>query len=408
MKKKTVRWLVGLWGQLWRWLLLALIVVAIGCGTTRAAGAAESSPKSVYIFKELEGRVYRQENIRLSIKSQDSLIISLRLGTSKGASRWVNFTTSAGSPSYQADLIEIPLGRSITDGAWHEVELLDLGGILARGGDTYDHIEKIGIRGTAFQLGKIEFFSGDANAPINVQVMSFDHPEISNMNQYGWYSNDSSIEVTLHYPPEGGYLEVKGKTSALSQQTTQKQQGGQKEATASSSSQLSASQSWYFPFSALSSYPFFSDWTAGPVYPPYIPPLRPFPPLFGLGYPPGTAPYGFGPQPVLSLLTLAGLPAYFSDPNPGYPYSAGGYNFATLFATGSSPYPFASPFPAQTYSYLAPPLAPFDPTYNIYTSTVTSTLAPTATLSGLLTSISTSGGGGGGGGGPGFAGGALI
>jgi hypothetical protein len=177
--------------------------------------------------------------------------------------------------------------------------------------------------------------------------------------------------------------------------------------------QASWGQNWS-PFSNASNYYPFSDysspWSSGPVYPLYIPPPQSLPPLFGLGYPPGFPPYGYGPQPILSLLNLAGLPAYFNDPNPGYPYSAGGYNFATLFATGSSPYPYASPFPAQTYSYLAPALATADPTYNIYNTSVTSTLAPPGTVAGLLTAVTFGGGGGGGigGGGPGFAGGAVI
>ncbi|MEW6381963.1 MAG: hypothetical protein AB1611_20495 [bacterium] len=397
--------------KVWLWLLLTLVIVCMVPGA-RGAEGAESSLKSVYIYKEFEGKSCRQDNLRLSIKSRYSLVISVRVGTQEGASRWINFTTTGGSPSYQAELIEIPLGSAITDGAWHEVELPNLNEVLSQGGDSYDHLEKIGIRGADFQLGDIELFSGDANAPSSVQVMSFDDPTISDITRYGWYTNDSSAKVALHYLPEGNYLQASGQTPpASSSQTTQQ---GQQAANSSSSSNqallTSFNEGWYnnYSYPASSNYYSFSDyssWTSGPVYPPYVPPPRTFQPLFGLGYPPGTPPYGFGPQPVLSLLTRAGLPAYFSDPNPGYPYSAGGYNFNTLFATGSSPYPYASPFPAQSYGYLASPLAPVDPTYNIYTSPLTTTLAPAATLSGLLTAIST---GGGGGGGPGFAGGALI
>ena len=91
------------------------------------------------------------------------------------------------------------------------------------GGDTYDHLEKIGIRGTTFQLGNIEFFSagdvtGDVSDPADLQIMSFDNPAASNMNQYEWYSNDVSTQATLHYLPEGNYLQVSGQPSASSAQ----------------------------------------------------------------------------------------------------------------------------------------------------------------------------------------------
>ena len=105
--------------------------------------------------------------------------------------------------------------------------------------------------------------------------------------------------------------------------------------------------------------PFFnySPWSSGPFYQPYISPPPTRPPLFGYGYPPGSPPFGFGPQPLLSLLNLAGLPAYFNSSNPGYPYSIAGYDLSTLFAGVGSPYPYASPFPAQTYPYLTPAVA---------------------------------------------------
>jgi hypothetical protein len=380
--------------KVWLWLLLIVVAGAVSGVTKIPSGrAAEPSSDPVYIFKELEGNTYRQENLRVQIKSQYAFIISLRVGTTSGNSQWIDFSTAAGSSSYQPDLIEIPLNKSYTDGKWHGVETFDLDDILTQVGDTYDHLEKIGIRGTNFQLGDIEFFSGDASDPVDLQVMSFDDPTASNMNQYEWYSNDASTQGTLYYQPDGNYLQVNGQTSTSSAQTT-----------SSASTASSAYSANFYPFLNYS-----SPWTSSPVYPPYVPPPPSLPPLFGLGYPPGSPPYGFGPQPVLSLLTLAGLPAYSNDLNPGYPYSVGGYNFSTLFATGSSPYPYASPFADQTYNYLASALAPANPTYNIFNSSVTSTLAPPATISGLLSTGGFGGGGGGGiGGGGGFAGGALI
>jgi len=387
-----------------------LLAITLGTGVRKipSAGAAESSSNSVYIFKEIEGNTYRQENLRVRIKSQYAFIISLRVATASGNSRWINFTTAAGVSSYQPDLIEIPLNKSFTDGQWHDVDILDLKAVLDRGGDTYDHLEKIGIRGTTFQLGDIELFSGNASAPVDVQIMSFDNPSVSNMNQYGWYSNDSGTQSALYYQPDGNYLQVTGRTTTTSSTQTTSSTG-----TASSNS-TSVSQS-FVPFSSANYYPYSgysSPWTSGPVYPLYIPPPQTPAPLFGLGYPPGLPPYGFGPQPVLSFLTMAGLPAYSNDPNPGYPYSVGGYNFSTLFATGSSPYPYVSPFPAQTYGYLGPALAVADPTYNIYNSSITTTLAPAGTISGILATTGGFGGGIGGvggiGGGGGFAGGTLI
>ncbi|MEW5802381.1 MAG: hypothetical protein AB1847_09790 [bacterium] len=381
--------------KIWLWWLAALVVAMAGMVCNVPGGeTAESSSRSVYIFKEVEW--YTQENLRVQFKSRYSFIISLRVGTAGGESRWINFTPSAGSASYQADLIEIPLNRSFTDGEWHEIEILDLKAILSQGGDVYDHLEKIGIRGEDFQLADIELFSNDAGTPSNVQVMSFDNPAASDMNQYGWYSHDSSGQFTLHYLPEGNYLQVTGPASPS--QTTSST------ASAASSYPATGSQS---PFGTGSG-PYSNSslfWSSGPVYPFYVPPIPSPPPLFGLGYS-SLPPYGYGPQPVLSFLTLGGLSSYFNDPNPGYPYSVGGYNFANLFATGSSPYPYASPFPAQAYGYLASPLAVADPTYNIYNSSVTSTLAPAATISGLITT-GFYGGGVGGLGGVG-GGGALI
>jgi len=393
--------------RVWLWLLLISVVIGAAVVSKVPSGsAAESS--SVYIFKEIEWNTYSQENLRVQIKSQYPFIVSLRVGTASGNSRWINFTTAAGSSSYQPDLIEIPLNKSFTDGKWHGVEILDLKAILDRGGDTYDHLEKIGIRGTTFQLGDIDFFSGDVSAPVDLQVMSFDNPAASNMNQYEWYSNDSSTQAALYYLPEGNYLQVSGQTSTSSAQTT----SSTSTAYTSTASTNSAARSQAFaPFSSSNYYPYSgysSPWTSGPVYPLYVPPPQSPSPLFGLGYPPGLPPYGFGPQPVLSYLTLAGLPSYYNDPNPGYPYSVGGYNFSNLFATGSSPYPYVSPFAAQTYGYLASPLALADPTYNIYNASVTTTLAPAATISGFFTITGGFGGGGGIGGGGGFAGGALI
>ena len=156
--------------------------------------------------------------------------------------------------------------------------------------------------------------------------------------------------------------------------------------------------------------PFFnySPWSSGPFYQPYISPPTTQPLLFGYGYPPGSPPFGFGPQPLLSLLNLAGLPAYFNSSNPGYPYSIAGYDLSTLFAGVGSPYPYASPFPAQTYPYLTPAIAQAPPTYNIYTSPLTSTLAPIPTTLAGISGITTIFGGGGGIGMTGLAGGAVI
>ena len=119
--------------KVWLWLLLIAVVAGAAVVSKVPSGkAAESSPNSVYIFKEIEGNTYRQENLRVQIKSQYPFIISLRVGTASGNSRWINFSTAAGSSSYQADLIEIPLNKSFADGKWHGVEILDLNAILTR------------------------------------------------------------------------------------------------------------------------------------------------------------------------------------------------------------------------------------------------------------------------------------
>jgi hypothetical protein len=143
--------------------------------------------------------------------------------------------------------------------------------------------------------------------------------------------------------------------------------------------------SYYFPGPWAN-----SSWLAGAMYQPFA--ARP---LFGFGYPPASRPFGFGPQPLLSLLSLGGLSSYFNSPNPGYPYSAGGYNFSTLFASGQSPYPYASTFPQQVYPYLTPSVLS-SPTYDIYLSPLTSTLAPAPSTTAVISGITTGWGGGGG------------
>lgn len=146
-----------------------------------------------------------------------------------------------------------------------------------------------------------------------------------------------------------------------------------------------------------------SGWAPGPAFQPYLPPPAPLPPLYGYGYRQWLPPLGFGSQPILSALSLLGLGSYTNFTNPGYPYSIGGYNFATLFASGNSPYPFASPFTEQTYPYLAPSTVAAPPTYTIYTSPLTSTLAPVPTTLATISALtSTFTGGGIGGGGSGF------
>jgi len=142
--------------------------------------------------------------------------------------------------------------------------------------------------------------------------------------------------------------------------------------------------------------PFFNSYPslAGPLYQPYISPIQIQPPLFGYGYPPSLPPFGFGPQPLLSLFTLVGLPSYFNDPNPGYPYSAAEYDLSTLFTGISSPYPYASPFTSQPPPYFTPAVAQALPTYNIYTSPLVSTLAPVPSTLALISGITTIFGGG--------------
>ena len=143
--------------------------------------------------------------------------------------------------------------------------------------------------------------------------------------------------------------------------------------------------------------PFFNPYAslAGPFYQPYLSPIQTQPPLFGYGYPPGLPPAGFGPQPLLSLFTLAGLPSYLNDPNPGYPYSAAEYDLSTLFTGIISPYPYASPFASQTPSYITPTVAQAPPTYTIYTSPLVTTLAPVPSSLAIISGITTLFGGGG-------------
>lgn len=153
--------------------------------------------------------------------------------------------------------------------------------------------------------------------------------------------------------------------------------------------------------------PFFNPYSslAGPLYQPYISPIQIQPPLFGYGYPLGLPPLGFGPQPLLSLFNLAGLPSYLNNLNPGYPYSVAEYDLSTLFTNIISPYPYASPFPSQTPSYFTPAVAQVPPTYNIYTSPLVSTLAPVPSTLAVIFGITTIFGGGGM---TGLVGGAII
>lgn len=153
--------------------------------------------------------------------------------------------------------------------------------------------------------------------------------------------------------------------------------------------------------------PFFNPYSSltGPLYQPYLSPIQIPSPLFGYGYPPGLPPLGFGPQPLLSLFNLAGLPYYFNNPNPGYTYSAAGYDLSTLFTEISSPYPYASPFPSQTPSYFTPAVAQAPLTYNIYTSPLVSTLAPVPSTLAIISGITSIFGGGGM---TGLVGGAII
>ena len=143
--------------------------------------------------------------------------------------------------------------------------------------------------------------------------------------------------------------------------------------------------------------PFFNSYSflANPFYQPFSTPIQIQPPLFGYGYPPSLPPAGFGPQPLLSLFTLAGLPSYFNDPNPGYPYSAAGYDLSSLFTSIGSLYPYASPFASQTPSYITPSVAQAPPTYTIYTSPLVSTLAPVPTTLAVISGITAIFGGGG-------------
>ena len=137
--------------------------------------------------------------------------------------------------------------------------------------------------------------------------------------------------------------------------------------------------------------PFFNPYSSliGPLYQPYFSPIQIQPSLFGYGYPPNSPPFGFGPQSLLSLFTLAGLPSYFNNPNPGYPYSAAEYDLSTLFTGIISPYPYASPFPSQTPPYFTPAVAQAPPTYNIYTSPLVSTLAPVPSTLAVISGITT-------------------
>ena len=153
--------------------------------------------------------------------------------------------------------------------------------------------------------------------------------------------------------------------------------------------------------------PFFNPYSSltGPLYQPFFSPIQIQPPLFGYGYPPNLPPFGFGPQPLLSLFNLAGLPSYFNNPNPGYPYSSAEYDPSTLFTGIISPYPYASPFPSQPPSYFTPAVAQAPPTYNIYTSPLVSTLAPVPSTLAVISGITNIFGGGGM---TGLVGGAVI
>ncbi|MBN2374624.1 hypothetical protein JXL19_12650 [bacterium] len=144
----------------------------------------------IQISKEFNPGQFTHENISFFINTDKPVSITVYIVSKNGQMILLELVPEDDDSGYQfqADRIIIPVGNDMTDGKWHEWELISMGNLLSGIGQEPSFIARIDIKGKSLCLGRIAAFSEDENGEKETSYLASFTDERDTIQEYGWSS----------------------------------------------------------------------------------------------------------------------------------------------------------------------------------------------------------------------------